>query len=170
MPKSGAWGAGPPACLPTTAVDLSFHVNLHFKSSYISRRNPAFWARNPVGGREAGRPLYNDTAPVIPPKERNHPIFRLTFHLTFYHREIRSPHQSVAQFFASESQKLCKKSWMTLFAPGPGLHLTGHAMVGQGRAGSSGPQLAPPRGRSPPVGQSSASRPKPKHKNPVCTA
>ena len=34
MPKSGAWGAGPR--LPTTAVDLSFHVNLHFKSSYIS--------------------------------------------------------------------------------------------------------------------------------------
>ena len=32
-----------------------------------------------------------------------------------------------------------QKSWMTLFAPGPGLHLTGHAMVRQGRA-SSGPQ------------------------------
>ena len=122
MPKSGAWGAGPPASLPTTAVDLSFHVNLHFKSSYISRRNPAFWARNPVGGREAGRPLYNDTAPVIPPKERNHPIFRLTFHLTFYHREIRSPYQSVALCFASKPQKLrkklddpiCSRTWVTL--------------------------------------------------------
>ena len=48
----GAWGAH--RALPTTANHLSFHVNLHFKSSYISR-NPAFWARNPVGGREAGR-------------------------------------------------------------------------------------------------------------------
>ena len=167
MPKSGAWGAGPPASLPTTAVDLSFHVNLHFKSSYISREI-GHSAR--VGGERLGTtPAYNDTL-VGRRKERNHPIFRLTFHLTFYHREIRSPRQSVAQCFASQSQKLCKKSWMTLFAPGPGLHLTGHAMVGQGRAGSSGPQLAPPRGRSPPVGQSSASRPKPKHKNPVCTA
>ena len=150
---------------PFFSCKSPFQIFIHLSGEIPHSAQGTQW----VAGKQ-GAPLYNDTAPVIPPKERNHPIFRLTFHLTFYHREIRSPRQSVAQCFASQSRKLCKKSWMTLFAPGPGLHLTGHAMVGQGRAGSSGPQLAPPRGRSPPVGQSSASRPKPKHKNPVCTA
>ena len=40
----------------------------------------------------------------------------------------------------ADPQNFAKKSCVTLFAPGPGLHLTGHAMVWQGRAGSSGPQ------------------------------
>ena len=72
----GAWGAH--RALPATANHLSFHVNLHFKSSYISRE--IGHCARVGGGRLGTTPAYNDTL-VGRRKERNHPIFRLTFHL-----------------------------------------------------------------------------------------
>ena len=77
MPKPGAWGAQR-AGLPATANHLSFHVNLHFKSSYISRETGHSVA---VGrGWPALTAAFSDTLRGRW-KERNHPIFRLTFHL-----------------------------------------------------------------------------------------
>ena len=48
----GAWGAH--RALPPTANHLSFHVNLHFKSSYISREI-GHSARVAVGGSHYSR-------------------------------------------------------------------------------------------------------------------